>query len=64
MAEARRSKVRAPDKFEKMDLNFFEKVRQEYRRRAQEDPKRFHLVDATQTPEVIWNGLKQLELQI
>ena len=34
VAEARRSKVRAPDKFEKMDLNFFEKVRQEYRRRA------------------------------
>ena len=64
VAEARRSTVRAPDKFEKMDLNFFEKVRQEYRRRAQEDPKRFHLVDATQTPEVIWNGLKQLELQI
>ena len=64
VAEARRSKVRAPDKFEKMDLNFFEKVRQEYRRRAQEDPKRFHLVDATQSPEVIWNGLKQLELQI
>lgn len=64
VAEARRSKVRAPDKFEKMDLNFFEKIRQEYRRRAQEDPKRFHLVDATQTPEVIWNGLKQLELQI
>ena len=64
VAEARRSKVRAPDKFEKMDLNFFEKVRQEYRRRAKDDPKRFHLVDATQTPEVIWNGLKQLELQI
>ena len=56
VAEARRSKVRAPDKFEK--------VRQEYRRRAKDDPKRFHLVDATQTPEVIWNGLKQLELQI
>ncbi len=64
VAEARRSKVRAPDKFEKMDLNFFEKVRQEYLRRAKEDAKRFHLVDATQTPEVIWNGLKQLELQI
>ena len=64
VAEARRSKVRAPDKFEKMDLNFFEKVRQEYRRRAKDDPKRFHLVDATKTPEVIWNGLKQLELQI
>jgi len=64
VAEARRSKVRAPDKFEKMDLDFFEKVRQEYLRRAKDDSKRFHLVDATQTPEVIWNGLKQIELDI
>ena len=64
IAEARRSKVRAPDKFEKMDLDFFEKVRQEYLRRAKEDAKRFHLVDATQTPEEIWNGLKQVEIQI
>lgn len=62
VAELRRSKVRAPDKFEKMDLSFFERVRQEYLRRAKEDPKRFHLVDATQTPEVIWNELKQLEI--
>lgn len=62
VAEARRSKVRAPDKFEKMDLSFFERVRQEYLRRAKEDPKRFHLVDATQTLEVIWNGLKQLKI--
>ena len=34
IAEARRSQVRAPDKFEQMDLNFFERVRQEYLRRA------------------------------
>ena len=64
VAEARRSKVRAPDKFEKMDLSFFERVRQEYLRRAKEDPKRFHLVDATQTPEAIWNGLKQIQIAI
>jgi len=64
IAEARRSKVRAPDKFEKMDLNFFERVRQEYLRRAKEDPIRFHLVDATQTPETIWNSLQKLELAI
>jgi dTMP kinase len=64
VAEARRTKVRAPDKFEKMDLNFFEKVRQEYLRRAKEDPKRFHLVDATQTPDAIWNGLKNLDFNI
>ena len=63
IAEARRSKVRAPDKFEKMDLDFFEKVRQEYLRRAKADPKRFYLVDATQTPEVIWNELKSLEIK-
>lgn len=62
VAEARRSKVRAPDKFEKMDLSFFKRVRQEYLRRAKEDPKRFHLVDATQTPEVIWEGLKQIQI--
>ena len=64
VAESRRSKVRAPDKFEKMDLDFFEKVRQEYLRRAKEDPNRFHLVDATQTPEVIWSGLKNLVIKI
>jgi len=64
IAQARRSKVRAPDKFEKMDLNFFEKVRQEYLRRAKEDPKRFYLVDATKTPNVIWSDLKNLEITI
>ena len=53
VAEARRSKARAPDKFEKLGLNFFEKVRQEYLRRAKENPNRFHLVDETQTPEKI-----------
>jgi dTMP kinase len=64
VAEARRSKVRAPDKFEKMDLDFFEKVRQEYLRRAKVDPSRFYLVDATRTPEVIWNDLTALEFKL
>lgn len=64
VAEARRSKVRAPDKFEQMDLDFFEKVRQEYLRRAKADPGRFYLVDATQTPEVIWNALQALGIKL
>jgi dTMP kinase len=64
IAQARRSQVRAPDKFEKMDLVFFEKVRQEYLRRAKADPLRFHLIDATQTPDVIWSGLQQLDIPI
>jgi len=64
VAESRRSKVRAPDKFEKMDLDFFEKVRQEYLRRAKADPKRFYLVDATRTPEVIWSDIQSLEIKL
>ncbi|QWD69227.1 dTMP kinase [Polynucleobacter sp. VK25] len=64
IAEARRSKVRTPDKFEQMNLDFFEKVRQEYLRRAKEDAGRFHLVDATQTPEAIWNGLKLIQIAL
>ena len=64
VAEERRSKVRAPDKFEKMDLDFFEKVRQEYLRRAKADPNRFYLVDATKTPEAIWHELESLKMKL
>ena len=64
VAEARRSKVRAPDKFEKMNLDFFEKVRQEYLRRANENPQRFHLVDATKTPDAIWNELEAIQFHL
>jgi dTMP kinase len=64
VAEARRSKVRVPDKFEKMDLDFFEKVRQEYLRRVKADPNRFYVVDATQTPEAIWHELKSLQMKL
>lgn len=63
IAQARRSKVRAPDKFEKLDLHFFENVRQEYLRRAKADPDRFHLVDATQTPQAIWSDLQSLDIK-
>ena len=64
VAESRRSKVREPDKFEKMDLDFFERVRQEYLRRAKDDSSRFHLVDATKPPEAIWDGLKLIQIAI
>jgi dTMP kinase len=64
IAEVRRSKARTPDKFEQMDLGFFEKVRQEYLRRSKGDPKRFYIVDATKTPELIWNDLQALEIKL
>jgi dTMP kinase len=47
-----------------MDLSFFEKVRQEYLRRAKADPKRFHLVHATQTPDVIWSEIQSLVIKL
>jgi dTMP kinase len=64
VAEARRSKARPPDKFERLDLAFFERVRQEYLRRAKADPQRFVLVDATQTQEAIWDFLCRTPLAI
>jgi dTMP kinase len=44
-AKTRLSGVRDPDKFEREDAAFFEKVREGYRARMQADPKRFVLID-------------------
>ena len=63
-AEARRSAVREPDKFEQLNTSFFENVRQEYLRRAKEDPARFRLIDASQTKEKIWNLLQEVSITI
>jgi dTMP kinase len=58
-AESRRSAARDPDKFEQLNTDFFEKVRLEYLRRAQDDAARFHLIDASQSKEVIWKILQE-----
>ena len=62
IAQERRSKVRTPDKFERLDLHFFENVRGEYLRRAQADPGRFVVIDARQSPENIWKTLSEIQL--
>ena len=62
IAQERRSKARTPDKFERMDLDFFEKVRNEYLRRAKSDPGRFVVIDAQQSPERIWKNLSEIQL--
>lgn len=64
IAQARRSKVRIPDKFEQMNLDFFDKVRREYLRRAKAEPGRFHIIDATKTPEQIWAELQALKITL
>jgi dTMP kinase len=62
VAQERRSKARTPDKFERLDLDFFEKVRNEYLRRAKSDPGRFVVIDAQQSPECIWKNLSEIQL--
>jgi dTMP kinase len=63
-AESRRSAARDPDKFEQLNTDFFEKVRLEYLRRAEDDAARFHLIDANQSKEVIWKILQESIINI
>ena len=58
-AESRRSAARDPDKFEQLNIDFFEKVRLEYLRRAKDDATRFFLIDASQSKEAIWKMLQE-----
>ena len=45
----RLSSAREPDKFEREDAKFFEKLRQAYLTRAKENPTRISVIDANQT---------------
>jgi dTMP kinase len=42
-----------PDRFEREQNDFFERVRAAYLERARREPGRFHIIDATQPPENI-----------
>ncbi|MDE2452790.1 MAG: dTMP kinase, partial [Burkholderiales bacterium] len=45
-AAARRAAARAPDRFERQDEAFFERVRAAYARRADDQPQRFVRIDS------------------
>ena len=49
----RLSSAREPDKFEREDAKFFEKLRQAYLTRAKENPARFRVIDANQALEKV-----------
>ena len=49
----RLSAAREPDKFEREDAKFFEKLRQAYLTRAQENPTRFRIINANQALEKV-----------
>jgi dTMP kinase len=53
-AAERRGAVRAPDRFERQDPAFFERVRAGYARRAALAPGRIVRLDATPAPDEVW----------
>ena len=53
----------APDRFEREQADFFERVRNAYLRRAAGDPARVKVIDAGQRPEEIRKELEQIILE-
>jgi dTMP kinase len=57
MAAERRAAVRSPDRFEQLDVSFFNRVRQGYEARMKQSPQRFARLDAAQSREQVWAQL-------
>ncbi len=56
----RTQKVRAPDRFEREQLAFYERVRAAYRRRAAEHPQRIKVIDAARSIPEIQESLEKI----
>lgn len=54
----------APDKFEREPVEFFRRVRAGYLRRADADPRRVRLVDASGTPDEVWKKVEEHVLSV
>jgi dTMP kinase len=52
-AQNRRAKARSADKFEQLDLAFFNKVRAAYHARAAQNPKAYHTINTALTPDEV-----------
>ena len=57
---ARLSSARAPDKFEREGAPFFEKLRNVYLARAQQNPNRFQVINANQTLDIVKNKVNKI----
>lgn len=53
-AAERRAAARTPDRFEQLDVAFFNRVRAGYEARCRQSPKRFARVDASLSREQVW----------
>ena len=56
----RLASAREPDKFEREDAKFFEKLRQAYLTRAKENPARFHVINANQALEKVKSEVNKI----
>jgi dTMP kinase len=54
VAAERRRAARSPDRFEKLDIEFFDRVRQGYEARLLKAPQRFAKIDGAQPREQVW----------
>ena len=54
VAAERRAAAREPDRFERQDLAFFERVRQGYAERCAQAPERFRRLDAVGSRDAVW----------
>ena len=57
---ARLSSARAPDKFEREGAPFFEKLRDVYLARAQQNPNRFHVINANQALDIVKSNVNKI----
>ena len=57
LAAERRAKVRAADRFEQQDLDYFERVRGAYAARFEAAPQRFARIDAALDREAVWRQI-------
>jgi dTMP kinase len=64
LGRARSRAVRAPDRFEREQTTFFERVRAAYLRRATEHPKRIRVIDASGSLTDIQKELEKIVLTI
>ena len=60
VAQERLEAARSPDKFEREKSGFFNRVRDEYLRRAKEFPDRFRVIDSSRSIEAIRETIKGL----
>jgi dTMP kinase len=52
--------ARSPDKFEREDAAFFTRIRQAYLLRAQQNPARFRVIDASRTLDEVKQSVEEI----